>query len=158
MYQPTQCTEMCLHYLGHPKYPPHGTAEVRNLVCQLPLGDHGHPNPQRRDAFIGFSAFKNHSMEVVAIYTNLGLGRGLSKAGRLEVGNGSGEEQNFGRLRPEISAKVLGSGQISLTLCKVPSNLTAWKQCKSHSCWSSRLGQVCVPHQESLVKESALIA
>ena len=52
------------------------------------------------------------------------------------------EEQNFGRTRPEISAKVLGSGQISLTLCKVPSNLTAWKQCKSHSCWSSRLGQV----------------
>ena len=89
VYQPTQCTEMCLHYLGHPKYPPHGTAEVRNLVCQLPLGDHGHPNPQRRDAFVGFSAFQNHSMEVVAIYTNLGLGRGLSTAGRLEVGNGS---------------------------------------------------------------------
>jgi len=93
VYQPTQCTEMCLHYLGHPKYPPLGTAEGRNLVCQLPLGNHGHPNPQRRDTFIVFFAFQTRSMEVVAIYSIQTLGYEevqVRLAGwSLEVGNRS---------------------------------------------------------------------
>jgi len=61
-----------LHYLGHLKYPPHGTAEVRNPVWRLPWGDCGHPNPQRRDTFIVSFAFQSHSMEVDAFMQTLG--------------------------------------------------------------------------------------